>query len=118
MIETTQTAPVPTGEDKSSPDSANPAVEICSRAYARAYKAAKKEHDSRLYAEDQAERAFRKALPALSGHKNIRDFIACVAYGMLLKAIPGSDGARLLYAAQVAHSTLRGQSAPSKSPGE
>ena len=34
-------------------------------------------------------------------------FIACVAYGMLIEAISGCDGARLLYAAQVAQSALR-----------
>jgi hypothetical protein len=35
-------------------------------------------------------------MPQLSGQENIRDFIACVAYGMLIKAITGPDGARLL----------------------
>jgi hypothetical protein len=45
-------------------------------------------------------------MPPLSGHENIRDFIACVAQGILIEAISGSDGARLLYAAQVAHTAL------------
>lgn len=44
--------------------------------------------------------------PPLSGADNIRDFIACVAHGMLIAAIEGPAGARLLYAAQVAHCTL------------
>ena len=45
-------------------------------------------------------------MPPLSGHENICDFIACVAHGILIEAISGSDGARLLYAAQVAHTAL------------
>ena len=53
--------------------------------------------------------AFCKAMPQLSGQENIKDFIACVAYGILIKAIPGPEGARLLYAAQVANSAIRGQ---------
>jgi hypothetical protein len=48
-------------------------------------------------------------MPQLSGQESIRDFIACVAYGMLIKTIAGPDGARLLYAAQVANSTVRSQ---------
>jgi hypothetical protein len=107
MTETTQATPALTVEDKPTPAPSNPAVEICSKAYARAYKAARKESPSRLNAEDQAEMAFRKAMPQLSGQENINDFIACVAYGMLIKAIEGPEGARLLYAAQVANSTVR-----------
>jgi hypothetical protein len=61
--------------------------------------------------------AFRKAIPQLSGQENIRDFIACVAYGMLIKAIPGAEGARLLYAAQVANSTIRSQRTPTPPRG-
>jgi hypothetical protein len=47
--------------------------------------------------------AFAQAIPPLSGAGNIRDFIACVAYGMLVNYIFDSDGAKLLYAAQVAY---------------
>jgi hypothetical protein len=46
-------------------------------------------------------------MPPLSGDENIRDFIACTAHGMLIDAISGTDAARLLYAAQVAHTTRR-----------
>jgi hypothetical protein len=41
-------------------------------------------------------------MPPLSGARNIRDFVACVAHAMALTAIDGPDGARFLYAAQVA----------------
>ena len=107
MTESTQAPPAPTGEDKPIPDTSNPAVKICSEAYDRAYKAARRKSESRLYAKDQAEMAFCKAMPQLSGPENINDFIACVTYGMLIKAIPGPEGARLLYAAQVTSSTAQ-----------
>ncbi len=51
--------------------------------------------------------AYKDALPPLIGADNIRDFIACVAQGMLLGTIEDNQGARLLYAARAAQSTLR-----------
>jgi hypothetical protein len=51
-----------------------------------------------------AHKAFQKSLPPLTGVENIRNFIACVAHGMLVGAILSPDGARLLYAAQIAKS--------------
>jgi hypothetical protein len=45
----------------------------------------------------------------------IRDFIACVVHGIAIGAIPSSEGTRLLYRAQVAHSALsRGRKAAQK----
>ena len=110
MTETTSAA-----EDKAAPVSANPAVVRCCEAYARAYKDAKKQGRSDYGASLYAEKAFRAAMPPLSGSENIRVFIACVAHGMLIEAIEGPVGARLLYAAQVAHCTIRTQPAPPKS---
>jgi hypothetical protein len=49
-----------------------------------------------------ANKAFRDAMPPLVGLQNIRDFIACVACGLLKEAISGLDAPRLLYAAQIA----------------
>jgi hypothetical protein len=93
----------------------NPAVARCSDAYESALKEAGEHGKDSVFAELDAEKAFRKALPPLSGLQNIRDFIACVAYGMLLGAISGTDGARLLYAAQVAHATIGKPAVSSKS---
>ena len=50
--------------------------------------------------------AYCAAMPKLSGATNIRDFIACVTYAMALDILPGNEGTRLLYAAQVAHMAL------------
>jgi hypothetical protein len=41
-------------------------------------------------------------MPPLSTRASCRDFIACVAQGILLGAISEKDGGKLLYAAQVA----------------
>jgi hypothetical protein len=53
-------------------------------------------------AERCAGKAFRLAMPPLSGYRNICDFIACAGYGMLMGAIKSESGTKLLYAAQVA----------------
>jgi hypothetical protein len=53
-------------------------------------------------------------MPPLSGYRNICDFIACAAYGMLLGAIKDENGTKLLYAAQVALATLPRESKTSK----
>ena len=56
--------------------------------------------------------AYRSAMPSLSGQENIRDFVACVAHGMLLGTIEGKNATKLLYAAQVALSAIRRQPSP------
>jgi hypothetical protein len=111
MTETTQASAAPTEEVKPSHDRTNPAVDRCCDAYARACKAGKKPGKRDFGASLEGAKAFRKAMPQLSGQENISDFIACVAYGMLIKAIEGPEGARLLYAAQVANSTVRSRRA-------
>ncbi len=49
-------------------------------------------------------RAYRKAMPPLTGAGNIRDFIACVAHGMLMDVFQPAESTKLLYAAQLAAS--------------
>ena len=92
--------------DPSCPASANHAVARCTQAYADAMQSAIDRDEHQYDAAKAAKNAYRHAMPPLSGHENIRDFIACVAQGILIEAISGSDGARLLYAAQVAHIAL------------
>jgi len=70
-----------------------------------ALRAAKERGRSEFGAANDAEAAYRRVMPPLSGAENIRDFVACVAHGMILGAFTGPTGARLLYAAQVAHTT-------------
>jgi hypothetical protein len=51
---------------------------------------------------DKAGEAYRALLPPLTTRENCRDFIACVAQGILLGAIADKNSGKLLYAAQVA----------------
>jgi hypothetical protein len=95
----------------------NPAVAICLNAYAQAHKAALAHGKGNVFANLDAFAAYRSAMPPLSGEENIRNFIACTAHGMLIDAIDAPIGARLLYAAQVAHRTLhKSPSKPEKGP--
>jgi hypothetical protein len=88
--------------DLSVPAAANPAVANCLQAYTSAFQASMKKRDNEYIAEPLAKTAYRSALPPLSGSRNIRDYIACVAHAMALNVIDPPTGARMLYAAQVA----------------
>lgn len=93
----------------------NLAVRRCVEAYDRAQQTARENGKGNVVSAIEGAKAYCKTLPPLSGHQNICDFIACVAYGMLIEAIIGTDGARLLYAAQVAYATVRRPAASPKS---
>ncbi|MDR3739559.1 MAG: hypothetical protein P4L40_11115 [Terracidiphilus sp.] len=89
-------------------DRKNPAVERCCRAWQLAYdremelEEDEEEMESDYEARKAANRAFCDAMPPLAGQQNIRDFIACIACGLLKGAISYMDSPRLLYAAQIA----------------
>jgi hypothetical protein len=92
--------------DKSSPALANPAVARCCKAWKRAYRAKYDENGFAWSAPSEAAEAFRAAMPSLTSRENCRDFIACVAQGMLLGAIAEKNAGKLLYAAQIALSSV------------
>jgi hypothetical protein len=50
--------------------------------------------------------AYCAMMPKLVNRESIRDFIACVVNGMAMDIIPGPEGTRLLYGAQVAQAAL------------
>jgi hypothetical protein len=50
--------------------------------------------------------AYCQAMPQFMGYENICNFIACVGYGVPTHTLLYSKGTRLLYAAQVALSTI------------
>ncbi|MGA2730029.1 MAG: hypothetical protein ABSE96_19645 [Terracidiphilus sp.] len=94
-----------------------PAVARCCQAMQTAFRAVKAAYDvngdeSALECQDRAaeaaQRAYCQAMPPLSGCENIRNFIACVAHGMMLDVFTGAESTRLLYAAQVANTAARG----------
>ena len=84
-------------------------------AWIRVNKAERAKGKDRHNASKAANRAYLDAMPPLSGDENIRDFIACITQAMLADIILESSGTKLLYAAQVAHTTTRSQSKAPKS---
>ena len=84
----------------------NHAVEVCSASWTRTDK---EQEEKKAPTEDRyeiAKLAYCAALPKLSSRPEITDFIACIAHAMAMGILPGAEGTRLIYAAQVAHSTL------------
>ncbi len=96
------------------PAHANHAVARCCDAFNRTFKVNIAINQTKAAATECAATAFREAMPPLVGHDNIRDFIACVAQGILLGAFDSAQSARLLYAAQVALTAYRAKVAPHK----
>jgi hypothetical protein len=88
--------------DKSNPSFSNPAVAHCTKAWKKTFRAETGAGLNEVSAAYRAAEAYRAAMPALSTRESCRDFIACVAQGILLGAIAEKHGGKLLYAAQVA----------------
>jgi hypothetical protein len=109
-----ETEPAANNTEDSTGAFVNPAVARCCNAGTRAYRTAMAKSQNAYEASKAAHQAFRNALPPLSGADNIRDFIACVAQGMLIESIREDTGARLLYAAQVASNAFRNTSSKKK----
>lgn len=86
------------------------ALKRCRAAWRRAYKATLSAQGdgscAEFYAVKAGCEAYCNAMPILVGYEGIRDFIACAAHGILIGAIPDKKSGQLLYAAQVAISTL------------
>jgi len=57
-------------------------------------------------------------MPILASYEGIRDFIACVAHGILVNSIPEHKSKQLLYAAQVAISSLSRKPQTQKQPAK
>jgi len=85
----------------------NFAVDICMQVYELARQEVLDMGKGQDLAMKTGALAYCSVMPKLSGADSIRDFIACVAHGMAITLIDGAHGARLLYAAQVAQSSLR-----------
>jgi hypothetical protein len=80
----------------------NLAVCVCDAAFAQEGEKALKDGKSPEMAKHFGKVAYCAALPKLTGARDIRDFVACVTHGIAMEILPGNDGTRLLYAAQVA----------------
>ncbi len=94
----------------------NPAVALCCAAYTKSFLATlAKDSEDEVCARLDGEEAYRKAMPPLQGSRNTRDFITCIAHGVLVDAIDNARAARLLCAAKVAHAMSRSKSRKQKS---
>ena len=85
----------------------NGAVARCCMAYLYKLEDLTSQDKDLSHCMDQAQKIYRNTMPPLSGAENIRDFIACVAYGLLIQAINTDESTKLLYAAQVAYSAVQ-----------
>jgi hypothetical protein len=101
----------------SNPALANSAVARCCQIWQSVFRAELERGEHRVLAARSAGEAFCGAMPPLTGEQNIRDFIACVAHGILLRAIEEKSGGKLLYAAQVAFASQGSRLQNSKSQG-
>lgn len=110
MFEETEPANLNVAEQELSPALKNPAVAHCQDVWDRVYHLALKKKKGGAIALIDAGEAYCRAMPPLAGYENICNFIACVGYGMLTHAFIESTGTRLLYAAQVALTTIAPQS--------
>lgn len=97
-----ETASIPAAETLPSPPIHNPAVQRCCQARKRSLEASQKKGLDNYNAKVNANVAYRNAMPDLSGYENIRDFIACITYGMLFDIIDSIEGLKFIYAAQIA----------------
>ncbi len=118
MTETVHYFSAPAALPEDRPAFENPAVAYCCEVWESTRREALNQGKSMVLARVAAHKAFQKSLPPLAGLENIRNFIACVARGMLIGAILSPDGARLLYAAQVAKSAAPGRTAKQKTSSE
>ena len=93
-------------DEASCPALQNPTIAHCAEVWERVYKLVFAKTKNEYIAEIEAGKAFRQSMPPLFGYQNICDFIACAGYGMLIGAIKDESGTKLLYAAQVALTTI------------
>jgi hypothetical protein len=102
---------------ESSSATTNPAIAKCREAWLHRFEAGISRKEGNVLAAYYADAAYREAMPPLIDHDSIRDFIACAADGMLVDTIDFQNGTQLLYAAQVAMSTLNRKPRETMPPG-
>ena len=78
----------------------------CKDRWCTAYTVAQNKGLSAQKALRMASVAYKLAMPKMDSKPSIRAAIACIAQGIQLEVFDGRDGSQLLYAAQVALSTL------------
>lgn len=109
----TQSAPASNAVSESNDPLGNPAIQHCMAEWTRVYRAGRAKGDHDYHARAAAFVAYRASMPPLTCAANIRNFVACVAHGILIEAIDSKQATKLLYAAQVALSAQPRESARS-----
>ncbi|MGA3346185.1 MAG: hypothetical protein ABSC76_15090 [Terracidiphilus sp.] len=84
------------------------ACQVCEQAWRDAYDTATAKGLNASKALRMASVGYKLAMPKMDTMPAIRAAIACIAQGIQLEVFDGRDGSQLLYAAQVAMSTLNG----------
>jgi hypothetical protein len=89
------------------PTPRNPAIQHCCIAEKRSRRESLSKGLGIVETEVRADEAYRKALPELIGYENIRDFIACVTFGMAHGNVTAFQGTKLLAGARLGLIALR-----------
>jgi hypothetical protein len=92
MVQPYQTSIAEHPESALYPSLQNPAIALCTEIWQKVHAGTMKTTQNVYTADRCASKAFRLAMPPLSGYQNICDFIACAGYGMLLGAIKVNRG--------------------------
>ena len=91
----------------SSDDSGKDAIDMCRRAWKSAHdNQAEIKGSSNWDCEKAGNKAYLRAVPALSGYRNICDFVACINYASMTGVIIHTDAAHYLDNARIALSTI------------
>ncbi len=99
----------------SSDDSGKKAIDICRRAWTSAHdEQAEVKGSSNWECEKAGNKAYLEAVPALSGYKNICDFVACINYASMTGVIIHTDAAHYLANARIALSTIYHRPKPAR----
>ncbi|UWZ84553.1 hypothetical protein [Occallatibacter riparius] len=84
----------------------NSIVKLCNAAYEDTLAAEKARGLEIWKARDKAKEAFMRALPNLTARTSVCAYIACIGRAMALEIVTKPEGAKLLYAAQIAMNAL------------
>jgi hypothetical protein len=105
MIKAIRPATAANLEEEDAPVLNNPAVAHCAEVWKTTRQQSLANGKPEYKALQDAALAYCAAMPLLSGHQNISDFIACVGYSLAIEIISKDRAATLLSAARIAHST-------------
>ncbi len=90
-----------------SDDPGKDAIDMCRRAWTSAHsKQAEDANSSAWDCEKAGNKAYLKAVPALSGYRNICEFVACINYASMTGVIIHTDAAHYLDNAKIALSAI------------